>query len=280
MKDSANYYTTGELAQIVNIPRKTLLYYDKLGIIKPQLVDDNGYRYYIRTQISQLELIISLRKLGIPLAQIQEYQNSRSLEIYSNLLKECIVIAKKQLLTLEKTCLEIEASLSTLQEIEHLEITDLETPQIIETAEEYYLLSESIPAKASFKVRSNIYSKLFVNYSQDTYLNSHVYGTLLDQLSLAEDCLKLKNYFIPLFEKTDAPNIFTRPQGQYLRYYFKGVLQKFYKYHFKKIEEYCQKEGIVPISDLYITSLKNYWTCENTNDYLYKIEFAIKKDGE
>lgn len=277
MKDSANYFTTGELAQIVNIPRKTLLYYDKLGIIKPQLVDDNGYRYYIRTQISQLELIISLRKLGIPLARIQEYQSSKSLELYSNLLQECINNAKKQLTVLKKTCSEIEASLSTVQEIEHLEAKDLERPQIVETEEEYYLLSEYIPVGASFKRRATIYSNLFVNYSQDTYLNSNVYGTLLDQLSLAEDCLKLKNYFIPLFEKTDAPNIFTRPQGQYLRYYFKGALQKFYKYHFKKIDEYCQKEGIVPISDIYIISLKNYWTCDNTNDYLYKIEFAIKK---
>ena len=43
-KNLQNYFTTGELSQLCKIPRKTLLYYDKLGLITPELVDENGYR--------------------------------------------------------------------------------------------------------------------------------------------------------------------------------------------------------------------------------------------
>lgn len=46
-----NYFTTGELSALCQIPRKTLLYYDKLGLISPEVVDDNGYRYYKRSQL-------------------------------------------------------------------------------------------------------------------------------------------------------------------------------------------------------------------------------------
>lgn len=41
-KNLQNYFTTGELSQLCKIPRKTLLYYDKLGLITPELVDENG----------------------------------------------------------------------------------------------------------------------------------------------------------------------------------------------------------------------------------------------
>ena len=41
-----NYFTTGELAKLCKIPRKTLLYYDSLGLITPEVIEENGYRYY------------------------------------------------------------------------------------------------------------------------------------------------------------------------------------------------------------------------------------------
>ena len=65
-----NYFTTGELAKLCKIPRKTLLYYDSLGLITPEVIEENGYRYYKRTQLFALELILTMRKLDIPLAEI------------------------------------------------------------------------------------------------------------------------------------------------------------------------------------------------------------------
>lgn len=62
-----NYFTTGELAKLCKIPRKTLLYYDSLGLITPEVIEENGYRYYKRTQLFALELILTMRKLDIPL---------------------------------------------------------------------------------------------------------------------------------------------------------------------------------------------------------------------
>ena len=58
-----NYFTTGELAKLCKIPRKTLLYYDSLGLITPEVIEENGYRYYKRTQLFALELILTMRKL-------------------------------------------------------------------------------------------------------------------------------------------------------------------------------------------------------------------------
>ena len=45
-KNKKKLFTTGELASLCNIHRKTLLFYDRLGLIKPEFIDNNGYRYY------------------------------------------------------------------------------------------------------------------------------------------------------------------------------------------------------------------------------------------
>lgn len=57
------YYTAGELARLFNIPKQTMLYYDKMGILKPEFVAENGYRYYSTPQYLTLEIILFLRKM-------------------------------------------------------------------------------------------------------------------------------------------------------------------------------------------------------------------------
>ena len=45
-KDSRQLYSIGQVSKLCNISQKTLRYYDKIGLIKPDKVDDsNNYRY-------------------------------------------------------------------------------------------------------------------------------------------------------------------------------------------------------------------------------------------
>ena len=40
------FFTAGELAAIFGVSKQTLLYYDRIDLLKPDFVADNGYRYY------------------------------------------------------------------------------------------------------------------------------------------------------------------------------------------------------------------------------------------
>ena len=68
------------MAQIHDISRQTLIYYDKIDLFKPEIIDDkNGYRYYSTLQIPQLREICFLRSIGMPLDDIRKnnaYNNS------------------------------------------------------------------------------------------------------------------------------------------------------------------------------------------------------------
>lgn len=71
------YYTAGELARLFNIPKQTMLYYDKMGILKPEFVAENGYRYYSTPQYLTLEIILFLRKMDISVPDISKFLENR-----------------------------------------------------------------------------------------------------------------------------------------------------------------------------------------------------------
>lgn len=79
------YFLVGEISKILKIPRSTLRYYDKEGIVSPKLRKENNYRYYSRAQIITIKKISTMRKLGLTLEEIKIFfskkSDSRSKEI-------------------------------------------------------------------------------------------------------------------------------------------------------------------------------------------------------
>lgn len=50
-------YAISEMASLFNVSRQTLIYYDKIGLFKPAVVNEKGYRFYSPTQIPLMRLI-------------------------------------------------------------------------------------------------------------------------------------------------------------------------------------------------------------------------------
>lgn len=66
-------YHTAEFARLAGVNKKTLLYYDEIGLFCPARIEPNGYRVYHLFQLDRLALIAALRDLGVPLKAIQTY---------------------------------------------------------------------------------------------------------------------------------------------------------------------------------------------------------------
>ncbi|USS86072.1 MerR family transcriptional regulator [Fructilactobacillus cliffordii] len=63
-----------EMARLANTTRRTLIFYDKQGIFRPQRRDAHGYRYYDYNQLYNLTFILGLRSLGVSLDEIKKLQ--------------------------------------------------------------------------------------------------------------------------------------------------------------------------------------------------------------
>jgi DNA-binding transcriptional MerR regulator len=68
-----------EFAKVTGISRKNLIFYDKIGLLSPAMVDEqNNYRYYTYQQIDTVNVITVLREIGMPLKEIKAYLQERS----------------------------------------------------------------------------------------------------------------------------------------------------------------------------------------------------------
>ena len=91
-------YKIGEFSKLVNVPVKTLRYYDEINLFKPQEIDlFSGYRYYSEKQINDLEVILSLKEVGFGLEEIKKNKNNYT---------EALMQKKKEELMLEQENLE------------------------------------------------------------------------------------------------------------------------------------------------------------------------------
>ncbi len=64
------YYRTGQIAKMANVSERTIRYYDKIGLLKPSFVQENGYRQYNDNDFIKLQKILSLRYLGFSIEEI------------------------------------------------------------------------------------------------------------------------------------------------------------------------------------------------------------------
>ena len=61
MERKQTLFTIGQFAAIHGITKKTLMWYDEMGLVRPALIGENGYRYYSYRQSSELETVLMLR---------------------------------------------------------------------------------------------------------------------------------------------------------------------------------------------------------------------------
>lgn len=110
--------TIGEYSRLVQIPAKTLRYYDEIGLFKPSQVDPvTGYRYYSVEQLPDLYRILSLKELGLTLNQIRALLDNKItpeqmrgiLRLKEIQLKETIEKEQKRLVYVEQKIEQLEA---------------------------------------------------------------------------------------------------------------------------------------------------------------------------
>ena len=64
--------TISALAKGSGLSRSALLYYDRLGLLKPLSRSRSGYRLYSRAEVERLEQICLFRQMGIPLKEMKK----------------------------------------------------------------------------------------------------------------------------------------------------------------------------------------------------------------
>jgi len=63
----------GEISRLLNVSRRTLRYYEELGIVQPKSRgSSNNYRYYDTNDFNRIKAVIMLKDSGLSLKEISE----------------------------------------------------------------------------------------------------------------------------------------------------------------------------------------------------------------
>ncbi|MEG2174702.1 MAG: MerR family transcriptional regulator [Oscillospiraceae bacterium] len=256
-------FTTGQFAKMHHVNKRTLHYYDAIGLFSPAFIGENGYRYYTYLQSAALEMLLTMRELNMSISEIEAYLNHRSAESFHQILAD-------------KTA-EIDDRISQLKEIRRLlnakeeqlclcEQVDLDRIEIVSCPREYLVLSQSITGTYD----DNDFA-VFVQHAhalQDHRLFSKSYGSMISAEKISAGKFEEYDCFFTKVEKSRSnSDRFIKPSGRYLRAFCKGPWDKIPSVYARMLEfahtreltlhGYAYEEGL---NEMAISSMDEYVT--------------------
>lgn len=89
--------TVKEVSQVTGISVRTLHYYDEIGLLKPTMVSETGYRLYDDKALEDLQQILFFKEFDMPLTAIKEIMEHPNLDRIQLLNSQrSILLSKKE----------------------------------------------------------------------------------------------------------------------------------------------------------------------------------------
>ena len=111
-----------QVEELVGISSKNIRFYEEQGLLTPNRAE-NGYREYHEPEITRLKQIKFLRKLGVPISQIQELLN-RSLSLDSCLRSHLLELDRQEEDLNQTKEITLGALNQHAEDLDHLNIDD------------------------------------------------------------------------------------------------------------------------------------------------------------
>lgn len=265
--------TVGQMAELHGINRRTLHYYDTIGLFSPNIRGDNGYRYYTPEQIMDLELILAFRELGMSIEETQEaiHCDAGAVDhILADKIEEvdkkirhlqnmkCLIEEKKLYASMSKSIAQGQITSIYCEE----ELLILSSPLTgIEDDDYYVALSDLLDRERNFR------------------LLNHEYGSMLASEKIMAGQFEEYEYLYMKPVSTPEKKLFKRPAGNYLRMIVKGSWYKI-PAAYKMLRDYVLTNNMV-LSGYSYESALNETLSANMDEYVTKIlvKYEPKTDG-
>lgn len=262
--------TIGQFAAMHGINKKTLMWYDEIGLFRPASVNpENGYRYYDYHQSPVLETILLLRDLDVSIHEIQDFMKDRSAGNLKQLLEEKMADLDKQIAHLQAVRTTLSAHRQNMDTLLTMNLSEI---SVVER-EERCLVTVGIDRGTSFEREVELITAETEKY-QLGRLHKASYGSMISVSSLLsgryDDYSRL---FIEIPFLSYRAGLHMAPGGKYLRAFCKGEWDRLPK-RYQEIFDYAREHGLTPYGYSYEMGI-NENVIERIEDYIVQIEIPI-----
>lgn len=268
-------YSSGEFAKMCGVKKDTVLYYDKIGLLKPEFVNEKGYRFYSWKSFLFMYWVKIMRKNDVPLEEMVKHREKAEAGDLLSLIAESRenMIKKRQDLDFRIKC--SEAIIAMAEDIKNQKWGNC---YVDELCEEYYIRSEfyfcePIGLEYTFDYEMPYYNEM-LSYMEKNNIEDSFLGGFLTKFSAyknKEDCYCFLN---SIFDKIDCDRLVVKPAGKYLCF----IQQKEYESMFDIVDimhDYAEKNGLKLSDDIYIWDLAEYYVVDNEDNSLFMYQIQI-----
>ena len=259
------YFKTAEFASLCGTTKDTLIHYDKIGLLTPQYIAENKYRYYSVIQAEEFFTISTLKELGFSLQNIKAKLQTGSIESYCELLKEQQDIISNKIRTLEQSRESIRIHLAEIKEYTE---SKLDSVIIKKITQKYIILSQNIETDSPHQYvqhYSNLIEQLKTG-KQSTYSR---YGAIKTREQL-DITYAYQNFYMETNKEISTDIL---PGGTYLILYVKTNFENILP-SYKKIIEYAKKHSI-QLDTMFYEEVIIQPMNSNTKEYIAQIMCRI-----
>lgn len=272
---SGLFFRTGEFADLCGVKKDTLLHYDQIGILKPEKIEENGYRYYSVKQLYTFDIISALKRLGMSLKEIKSYLDQRNPAAFLSLLMQ-------QQKLLEKEQKHLEAVNQLLREtIVATRTAQLATPGSIhlEYAPETYYVAVQAPDLTSYDEQQFLLrSRSLLTWARKNGSLSLQVSDIVTQDSLEKNSFVEDYYYCRVSAEDSADDVLVKPSGTYAVLYHQGGYETLAS-AYQTLVGWVRDNGYTIAGDLYEEDLLHFMSTQNPKDYVMKISLKICEDS-
>lgn len=265
-----DFYKIGEISRLYGIGADSLRYYEELGILRPRR-DVNGYRLYSIQDISRLNIIRDLRRLGFSMGRIKEYLDRQSVRSTLELLEEEQRLIDRKI-----------EELSVLRDNIALRALSLRQSSAGGGDESIRLLS--LPRRKCLKLSENVcrdaevdflIKKLQKRHEEKLYiLGNNAIGASISREGMEKKVFNLfDSVFFILPEETEDCD-FILEAGEYLSVSYRGGYHNSLRL-IPALLEHAEKKGLHPAATpIEIYRIDNHET-SNPEEYYTEIQLKV-----
>jgi len=110
----------GEVAKKYDISNRTLRYWEESGILKSIRLD-NGYRYYNDENVARINQIVLLRRLKMPIAEIEKLFMTNDYAVAIQILSDYLIDLKNKIQTHETLAIIVENLIIHIKQNQNIE---------------------------------------------------------------------------------------------------------------------------------------------------------------
>lgn len=268
---SKRYVKTGEFAKLCGVTKDTLFHYDRLGLLKPARIGENGYRLYGLYQLDAFDLISVLKEVGLSLKEIKAYVGRRNTTEFLQMLREKDKTLAAEIERLRRLRRILKNTIDITRQSLHVPVN---TIQLAEKGEEYYIITDGQKQQDEKSIVEAISEHIKYCNAHRTY-NTFTIGEIIGEEAIADQTYYTQYYCSKIDKPVRSRHCHVKPAGLYAVKYIQDSYDMLPEAYHQFVRE-VEAMGYQLCGKIYEEDMLNYLTEKDDEKYLLQIEGMVE----